>query len=93
MREDRDFLDAASPLDRAGDIRAPLFIVHGANDPRVPVAAARQIDDVVRANGVRCDLSIYPDEGHGPAKLPNRLDAYPRACAFLDDVLMAPSGT
>jgi dipeptidyl aminopeptidase/acylaminoacyl peptidase len=36
---------------------------------------------------VRCELVIYEDEGHGLARLANRLDAYPRAVEFLDDVL------
>jgi dipeptidyl aminopeptidase/acylaminoacyl peptidase len=90
LRDDRDFLATASPLRRACDIRAPLFIVHGANDPRVPVGEAHQIHEVLQANGVRCELKVYPDEGHGLAKLSNRLDAYPRICSFLDEVLAQP---
>jgi dipeptidyl aminopeptidase/acylaminoacyl peptidase len=37
--------------------------------------------------GIPCELAVYWDEGHGLAKLQNRLDAYPRAAAFLDRVL------
>jgi dipeptidyl aminopeptidase/acylaminoacyl peptidase len=36
---------------------------------------------------VRCELVIYEDEGHGLARLENELDAYPRAIAFLEEVL------
>jgi dipeptidyl aminopeptidase/acylaminoacyl peptidase len=84
---DRDFLVAASPLRHADDIRAPLFVVHGRNDPRVPVREAEQLVAKLRERNVRCDLLIYEDEGHGLVRLKNMLDAYPRAIAFLDEVL------
>lgn len=67
-------------------MRAPLLIIHGRNDPRVPLGEAEQIHAVARAKGLRSDLLVY-DEGHGLAKLANRLDAYPRVAAFLDEVL------
>jgi dipeptidyl aminopeptidase/acylaminoacyl peptidase len=44
------------------------------------------------ARGVRCDLLIYEDEGHGLARLANRLDAYPRALEFLNQVLRSDAG-
>ena len=83
LADDRDFLEKASPLSRIGDVRAPLFVIHGANDPRVPLSEAQQIEAALRARGVECELVVYPDEGHGLAKRANRLDAYPRAIAFL----------
>jgi dipeptidyl aminopeptidase/acylaminoacyl peptidase len=79
---DRDFLIAASPITRADDIRAPLMLVHGANDPRVPVSEARQLHALLQARGVDSELLIYDDEGHGLAKRVNRLDAYPRMFDF-----------
>jgi dipeptidyl aminopeptidase/acylaminoacyl peptidase len=87
LEHDREFLDHASPLYRAERIRAPLFIIHGANDPRVPVEEAQQVHRIVVDNGVRAELAVYPDEGHGLAKLKNRIDAYPKVAAFLDEVL------
>jgi dipeptidyl aminopeptidase/acylaminoacyl peptidase len=87
VTDDRGFLNAASPLTRAQDIRAPLLLVHGANDPRVPLDEAEQIRDVIRSRGGRVDLVVYPDEGHGLAKLDNRIDAYTRAADFLDEAL------
>lgn len=87
LEHDREFLAQASPLRRAGDIRAPLFVVHGRNDPRVPVSEAEQLVSTVRERGVRCELLIYEDEGHGLARLANRLDAYPKIVAFLHEVL------
>jgi dipeptidyl aminopeptidase/acylaminoacyl peptidase len=87
LDHDREFLAAASPLRRANVINAPLFVVHGRNDPRVPVSEAEQLVAAVRERGLRCELLIYEDEGHGLARLANRLDAYPKAVAFLDHVL------
>jgi dipeptidyl aminopeptidase/acylaminoacyl peptidase len=84
---DRDFLLQASPISRIDDVRAPLFIIHGANDPRVPLGEAEQIHRALSERGVRSELLVYPDEGHGLAKLPNKLDAYPKAVAFLEEML------
>ena len=90
LEHDREFLERASPLSRIDDVRAPLFVIHGANDPRVPLSEAEQLAAAVRANGVECELAVYTDEGHGLAKRVNRLDAYPRALAFLRRALAAP---
>ena len=88
---DREMLEAASPLPRIDRVRAPLFVIHGANDPRVPLSEAEQVVAAVRANGLECELRVYDDEGHGLAKRANRLDAYPAAARFLDRCL-APGG-
>ena len=83
LETDRDFLEQASPLSRIDDIRAPLFVIHGANDPRVPLSEAEQLTAALAANGVECELLVYGDEGHGLARRANRLDAFPKAAAFL----------
>jgi dipeptidyl aminopeptidase/acylaminoacyl peptidase len=87
LAHDRAFLTEASPLTHADAIRAPLFVIHGRNDPRVPVSEAEQLVANLTARGVPCTLRIYEDEGHGLARLDNQLDAYPAAIAFLDEVL------
>ncbi len=87
LEHDREVLEAASPINRVEDIRAPLFIVHGANDPRVPLSEAEQIHQVLTEHGIRTELRVYHDEGHGLAKLANRIDCYPRVAAFLKEVL------
>jgi dipeptidyl aminopeptidase/acylaminoacyl peptidase len=87
LAADREFLARASPLRRVDAIRAPLFVIHGANDPRVPLAEAEQLVASLRTREVLCELLVYADEGHGLARLANRLDAYPRAVAFLDALL------
>ena len=89
LAKDRDFLEQASPLSRIDDIRAPLFVIHGANDPRVPLSEAEQLVEAITANGVECELLVYGDEGHGLARRTNRLDAYPKAAAFLAKHLSA----
>ena len=83
MAHDREFLAAASPLSSIGDVVAPLFVIHGRNDPRVPVSEADQLHAALAANGVECELHVFDDEGHGLVKRANRLQAYPAAFEFL----------
>ncbi|MBA2665171.1 MAG: S9 family peptidase [Bradymonadaceae bacterium] len=82
LEHDREFLHSISPLTWIDNISAPLMVVHGRNDPRVPVSEADQVARAVRAKGHEVDLVIYEDEGHGIAKRSNRLDAYPKIAAF-----------
>jgi dipeptidyl aminopeptidase/acylaminoacyl peptidase len=91
LERDRGFLEEVSPITRVDRIRAPLFLIHGANDPRVPLGEAEQIHAALRERGIRTELLVYPDEGHGLNKLKNRLDAYPKAVAFLAEVLGRPT--
>ncbi|HET7479452.1 MAG TPA: S9 family peptidase [Rubrobacteraceae bacterium] len=84
LEKNREFLESISPIHKAEKITAPLMVVHGKNDPRVPVGEAEQIVERVKNNGGAVEYLLYEDEGHGLAKLKNRLDAYPRIAAFLD---------
>ena len=84
---DREFLESISPIHKAENIKAPLMVIHGKNDPRVPVGEAEQIVERVRESGGAVEYLLYEDEGHGLAKLTNRLDAYPKIAAFLDEHL------
>jgi dipeptidyl aminopeptidase/acylaminoacyl peptidase len=86
---DPELLERLSPWSRLDAIRAPLFIEHGRNDPRVPVSESEAIHRELVRRGVRCDLVIYDDEGHTVEKLENRVDSFERATAFLDEVLGA----
>ena len=87
LENDRELLESISPIHKAGDITAPLMVIHGKNDPRVPVREAEQIVEQVKKNGGTVEYLLYEDEGHGLAKLKNRLDAYPKIAAFLDEHL------
>jgi dipeptidyl aminopeptidase/acylaminoacyl peptidase len=84
---DRAFLTEISPLNRVKSIQAPLLVIHGEQDPRVPVGEARQIEAALKELGRPVEALYYPDEGHGIAKLKNRLDCYPKVVAFLDKYL------
>jgi dipeptidyl aminopeptidase/acylaminoacyl peptidase len=62
---DADLLWSRSPLSRAGDIRRPVLVIHGANDPRVTQAESDQIVDAMRRNGVPHHYIVVEGEGHG----------------------------
>ncbi|MDQ4071091.1 MAG: S9 family peptidase [Actinomycetota bacterium] len=72
-----------SPLSRAGDIRIPLLIAQGANDPRVKQAESEQIVAALKEKGIDHEYMLFPDEGHGFAKPENRLKFYAAAERFL----------
>lgn len=79
-----DFLRDISPLHRASRIKAPLLVIHGRNDPRVPVGESIQIAEAVP----RSELLIFDDEGHGIAKLDNQVSANQRILEFLAEHLL-----
>ncbi len=83
LEEDRDFLAQISPIHRADRIRAPLLVIHGANDPRVPMSEAEQIVRRVREQGGSVDCLCFDDEGHGLVRRKNRIKAYYRIAEFL----------
>lgn len=84
IEDDREFLESISPLNKVNNIKAPLMIIHGRNDPRVPVSEAEQMYNAVINNGGIAELHIYEDEGHGISKQKNRLDLYPKIVEFLN---------
>lgn len=84
LERDRDLLRSISPLHRADRIQAPLLVIHGANDPRVPIGEAEQIVTTLRNQGGTVEYLVLPDEGHGITKLANRLQAYGLVVDFLD---------
>ncbi|WP_290817465.1 S9 family peptidase [Halovivax sp.] len=85
LAEDRDFLEEISPINNVEKIEAPLFVLHGANDPRVPVGEAEQIVEEARERGVPVRKLIFEDEGHGFSKLDNRIEANAAVADFLDE--------
>jgi len=85
---DSTFLMNISPVTHVDKIEAPLFIIHGENDPRVPVGEARQMARAISARGGVVDTLIFADEGHGIAKRPNVLVTYRRIVDFFKEHLM-----
>lgn len=86
----REFLLGISPLTNADKIRAPLFVIHGRNDPRVPVQEAEQIAGTVQKNGVPVWVLIAENEGHGFAKKENADYLFYTRVLFLERFLLAP---
>ena len=81
--EDREFLWSRSPLSKVDDIRIPILIAQGENDPRVKRAESEQIVGAMKERGIAHEYVMYENEGHGLAKPENRLDFYHRADRFL----------
>jgi acetyl esterase/lipase len=67
----RAFLESIAPVRHAGDIRKPLLVAQGANDPRVPLSESDQMVAAVEANGVPVWYVVAKDEGHGYQKKSN----------------------
>lgn len=80
----RDLLRRISPLHKIDRIKAPLMLIHGKNDPRVPLHEAEQVAVAMQASRLPVKLLVYEDEGHGLRKLKNKRDAYPQMADFLD---------
>lgn len=80
---------AISPLFHTENIRAPLLVVQGANDPRVLQVESDEIIAAVRKNGVAVEYLLFPDEGHGFTKRGNKIKASDAYVTFLDKYLKA----
>jgi dipeptidyl aminopeptidase/acylaminoacyl peptidase len=89
LANDREFLESISPIRHAGQIRAPLLVIHGRNDPRVPVSEAEQITATLRELGRPVELLVFDNEGHGIVRRENQLVAWGRASEFLAGHLAA----
>jgi dipeptidyl aminopeptidase/acylaminoacyl peptidase len=84
LEHDRALLEAISPIHKVDRIRVPLMVIHGANDPRVPIGEAEQIVASINARGGVVEYLRFDDEGHGIVKLANRLVCYPEIAEFLN---------
>lgn len=82
--KDKEFLVATSPLFHAKNIRVPLMVIQGANDPRVIKPESDEIVEAAKKNKVPVEYLVFPDEGHGFAKKKNEAEAYRRMVEFLD---------
>jgi dipeptidyl aminopeptidase/acylaminoacyl peptidase len=81
--KDKDFLWSRSPLSKVENIKIPMLIGQGANDPRVKQAESEQIVAAMKEKGIPHEYMLFPDEGHGFAKPENRLKFYKAAEEFL----------
>ncbi|MGH9001080.1 MAG: alpha/beta hydrolase family protein, partial [Acidimicrobiia bacterium] len=79
---DRDALVELSPITWIDRLAAPLLLIQGANDPRVPVGEAVQIHEAAQAKGIDSGLIVFPDEGHGVVKRANQVLQYGHVIEF-----------
>jgi len=76
-----------SPLFHTENVKKPLMVLQGANDPRVLQVESDEIVEGVRANGIPVEYVLFPDEGHGFVKKENEIEGYGKVLEFLDKYL------
>ena len=86
-RTSAERLRRISPLFHAQNIKKPVLIVQGANDPRVLQVESDEMVEAIRSNNVPVDYVLFPDEGHGFNKRTNRIAASDSYLAFLNKYL------
>ncbi|MGB6776399.1 MAG: S9 family peptidase [Terriglobales bacterium] len=72
-----------SPINFVDQIKAPLYLLAGGNDPRCPKSEAQQVVDAIKKRGGVAEYKVYENEGHGFARVENQIDAYKRVADFL----------
>jgi dipeptidyl aminopeptidase/acylaminoacyl peptidase len=80
---EEEFLKSRSPLFKVDQIKIPMLIAQGANDPRVKQAESEQVVEAMKSKGIDYEYMLFPDEGHGFARPENRLKFYAAAEKFL----------
>ncbi|HWO74512.1 MAG TPA: S9 family peptidase [Bacillus sp. (in: firmicutes)] len=89
IEKDGDFFDEIDPLHRIDAIQCPLLVLHGANDPRVPIEEAEQIVEKLKQRSHPVEYIRFEDEGHFFVKLKNNITAYTAVADFLDKYMGA----
>ena len=79
----KDLFHDRSPIFFVDQIKAPLLLLAGGNDPRCPKEEAQQVVDAVKKRGGVAEYKVYENEGHGFARVENQIDAYQRVADFL----------
>ena len=69
----KEMLRDLSPIHKVDRVKAPTLVLHGANDTNVPVVEAEQVVDSLKKRGIPVEYVLFPDEGHGFRKTPNRV--------------------
>lgn len=94
--KDRKIYEDDSPIKYVQNIRAPLLVLQGDNDPRVPKEETEQLVSILKKRGAIVDVVYYPDEGHGFDKLEHQIDAARRIVGWFEKYLgtgsAAPAG-
>jgi dipeptidyl aminopeptidase/acylaminoacyl peptidase len=90
--KDRQIYEDDSPLKYIRNEKAPLLVLQGENDPRVPKEEAEQVVEILKKEGRTVDVHYYPNEGHGFAKREDQIDALKRTADWFDKYLKNSSG-
>lgn len=85
--ENRKTYEADSPITYIRSEKAPLLVLQGDNDPRVPKEEAQQVVDILKKEGRVVDVHYYANEGHGFVKRENQIDSVRRTTAWFDQYL------
>jgi len=85
----KEMLDRLSPIYKLDRIKAATMVQHGANDTNVPVIEAEQIVNTLKQRGVPVEYVLFPDEGHGWRKTPNRIRSTVEEVRFFQEHLGA----
>ena len=88
VERDREKLVERSPITHIENVRCPMLILQGENDPRVPKEESDQVVERLRGLGRRVEYVVYPGEGHGFTNRANAEDAYGRIVDFLTKELV-----
>lgn len=86
-KTDREFLEEWSPSNHADKIKVPVFMAYGRQDRRVVLQHAKVMEKALKKNGIKYELMIKKDEGHGFRKQENQYDFYGHMEAFLAENL------
>jgi dipeptidyl aminopeptidase/acylaminoacyl peptidase len=89
--KDRKVYEDDSPLKYIRNEKAPLLVLQGENDPRVPKEEAEQVVEILKQEGRTVDVHYYPKEGHGFAKREDQIDALKRTTDWFDKYLKQAS--
>ncbi|WP_276255215.1 S9 family peptidase [Halomontanus rarus] len=88
LEENREYFERISPLNNLERIDTPVFIVHGKNDPRVPVSEAVNFAESLGKSGKTVDVKILEDEGHSITRRENRIEVNNHVIEFLNSHLL-----
>jgi dipeptidyl aminopeptidase/acylaminoacyl peptidase len=83
LEKNKALYEDRSPINFVDQIKAPLYLLAGGNDPRCPKTEAEQVVAAVKKRGGVAEYKVYENEGHGFARVENQIDAYKRVADFL----------
>lgn len=87
MEAEAELLKKLSPIHCVDRVRAPTIVLHGANGTNVPVIEAEQVVENLKRRNIPVEYVLFPDEGHGWRKTPNRIRSTVRIVSWFEKYL------